>query len=207
MDRSGLFASWNREFEPQFLACGKVEYGYPQPNLAETVEIDLMIGGKKQIMALALGALCLLGLGFDCAAEAKKAAAKKKAPTYSARELAVCRSPRFVKGVEFYNKHNYREAIANFEYIDAHGGCCQWTHYYLGLCYQGENQVGLAYRHFEWVLGHGKDANLRRYSQFGCDTVTYYAANRTYAGQGGIMGAVAASHGGGGGRGGGGGFG
>jgi len=164
-----------------------------------------MAGGKKRVTALMLGALCLMGLSLDSAAEAKKAAAKKKVSQYSARELAVCRSAHFVEGVESYNKHNYREAIKNFEYVDTNGGCCQWTHYYLALCYQGENQLGLAYRHYEWVLSHGKDPGLRRNSQFGCDTVTYYAANRTYSGQGGIMGAVAASHHGGGGGGGGGG--
>lgn len=125
------------------------------------------------------------------AAMAKKPAVKKKAR--SSVDQTVVKLPGFIKACAAYKEGKYLNAIKELEYIDTHGGCCQWTHYYLGLCYQGLNQVGLAYRHFGWVLSYGRDVNLRRYSQYGQDTLTYYAANRTYGGQGGIAGAVAQS--------------
>jgi hypothetical protein len=130
------------------------------------------------------------------AAMARKPTAKKK--VQATKDQAVVKLPGFVKACASYKNGKYLDAIKELEYIDTHGGCCQWTHYYLGLCYQGLNQVGLAYRHFGWVLSYGRDANLRRYSQYGQDTLSYYAANRTYGGQGGIAGAVAQSGGGGG---------
>jgi len=145
--------------------------------------------------------------GSDCSLAKKPSSQKTSAKGRAARDAAIAKSPAFVKAARAYQQGKYKEAITLLENLDAHGGCCQWTHYYLGLCYQGLNQLGLSYRHYEWVLSFGKDPNLRRYSQFAQETLTYYAANRTYAGQSGIMGAVAESRGGGGGGGGGGGFG
>ncbi|MBU6453574.1 MAG: hypothetical protein KGS72_17475 [Cyanobacteria bacterium REEB67] len=159
---------------------------------------------KKKLHALALVVVLSTTLGFDVAmakgAAGKKSAVVKKTAA-SAREQAICKSPRFVKALQSYQKRDYRDAISNLEYVDAHGGCCEWTHYYLGLCYQGINQVGLAYRHYEWVTARAKNASLRKYAQYGCDSVTYYAANRTYGGQGGILAAAAYSQSSGGGGG------
>lgn len=131
--------------------------------------------------------------------QAKSKAAKK--PTTSAREQAVVKSPYFVKATQAYQKGNYRDAISNFELCDRSGGCCQWTHYYLGLSYQGINQLGPAYQHFQWVLARGTDPSLRRYSQYASDSLSYYASNRTYNGQGAIASFSRASGGGGGGGG------
>ena len=160
--------------------------------------------GKKRLLALTVAALLVTGVVSDGAlargAKGTKAGAVKKSAA-SAREQAICKSPRFVKALQSYQKKDYRDAISNLEYVDAHGGCCEWTHYYLGLCYQGINQVGLAYRHYEWVTARAKNASLRKYAQYGCESVTYYAANRTYGGQGGILAAAAYSQSGGGGGG------
>jgi hypothetical protein len=114
-----------------------------------------------------------------------------------AREAAIVRSPYYLKACEAYKKGNYRDAIANFELCDRNGGCCQWTHYYLGLSYQGINQLGPAYQQFQWVLQRGKDANLRRYSQYAADSLSYYASNRTYNGQGAIASSSRSGGGGG----------
>jgi hypothetical protein len=159
---------------------------------------------SKKLVAttLALAALAMTQLDSPSAL-AKKSPAKTPPP--SGRDQLVAKSPAFKKATANYQQGKYLDAIKQLEYIDSHGGCCQWVHYYLGLCYQGINQVGLSYRHFQWVLSYGKDGSLRKYSQYASDTLTYYAANRSYAGQGGIAGAVAESRTSGGGGGGGGG--
>jgi len=121
---------------------------------------------------------------------------KTKKPASSVREMAIVKSPYYLKACQAYQKGNFRDAIANFELCDRHGGCCQWTHYYLGLSYQGINQLGPAYQQFQWVLAYGKDPNLRRYSQFASDSLSYYASNRTYGGQGAVASNIGRASGG-----------
>lgn len=115
-----------------------------------------------------------------------KAKGKSGKNAEHAREAAIVRSPYYLKASEAYRKGNYRDAIKNFELCNQTGGSCQWTHYYLGLCYQGINQLAPAYQQFQWVLSYGKDANLRKYSQFASDSLSAYAGSRTYGGQGGV---------------------
>lgn len=137
--------------------------------------------------ALIALAVTLCGLQFSVGDNLASAKGKAKAKNAaSAREAAIVRSPYYLKACEAYKKGNFRDAIANFELCDRNGGCCQWTHYYLGLSYQGINQLGPAYQQFQWVLQRGSDANLKRYSQYASDSLAYYANNRTYNGQGAV---------------------
>ncbi len=152
------------------------------------------MANKAKVLILLVAAL-ITATCFD-GVHAKAKGAKK--PSTSAREQAVVKSPYFVKATQAYQKGNFRDAISNFELCDRSGGCCQWTHYYLGLSYQGINQLGPAYQHFQWVLARGTDPNLRRYSQYASDSLSYYANNRTYGGQGAIASFSRASAGGGG---------
>ena len=89
-------------------------------------------------------------------------------------------------GVKQLAAKKYSEAADHFEYIDAHGGCCDETHYYLALCYQGENQTVLAQMHYQWVTSNSKNARLRQYANYANDQLAYYQAHRTYSGQGAV---------------------
>lgn len=143
-----------------------------------------MFSRKKLTTTVLLFTTLLMAQLDSPAALAKKSPAKKAAVC---KDAAVAKSPAFMKAAQAYQQGKYKEASTQLEYIDTHGGCCQWTHYYLGLCYQGLNQVNLATEHFQWVLSYGTDASLRRYSQYATDTLAYYAANRSYAGNGGVI--------------------
>jgi hypothetical protein len=137
-------------------------------------------------IALTGAVLALLGLNQTDHPAIARAKSKPGKNAAAARENTIVRSPYYLKASDAYRKGNYRDAIKNFELCDTNGGCCQWTHYYLGLSYQAINQLGPAYQQFQWVLSYGKDANLRRYSQFASDSLSAYAGSRTYGGQGAI---------------------
>jgi len=77
------------------------------------------------------------------------------------------------------------------------------THYYAGLCYQGQGQLQKAAAEFGYVASIAKDPLIRYNAQSALQAVSSYARSRTYSGQGNAF--ARASSGGGGGGGGGGG--
>lgn len=75
------------------------------------------------------------------------------------------------------------------------------THYYAGLCYQGQGQLQKAASEFTYVASMAKDPLVRYNAQNALQAVSSYAKSRTYAGQGNVFARAPV----GGGRGGGGG--
>lgn len=75
------------------------------------------------------------------------------------------------------------------------------THYYAGLCYQGQGQLKQAAYEFNIAANHAKDPMVRYNAQLALQSVDNYARSRTYAGQGNSFARApaAASRGGGGG--------
>ncbi len=112
------------------------------------------------------------------------ALAKNKLYGYATN--APKQNPQLVKAVQAYAEHKYKESATSLEYIDAHGGCCDKVHYFLGLDYQNLNQTVLAQLHYQWVSSRSKDARLRQYADSANETLAYYQAHRSYSGQGGI---------------------
>lgn len=58
------------------------------------------------------------------------------------------------------------------------------THYYTGLCYQGQNQLAKAASEFQWIATYGTDARLKYNSQVILNSLQAYSSRRTYQGQG-----------------------
>jgi hypothetical protein len=58
------------------------------------------------------------------------------------------------------------------------------THYYAGLCYQGQGQLTQAAQEFNFVASYARDPMVKYNAQQALNTVSAYAKSRTYAGQG-----------------------
>lgn len=82
--------------------------------------------------------------------------------------------------IQNYKEGKYRDAlttIASMKPSDV-------THYWTGLCYQGQNQLHQAGVEFQWVASYSRDPQLRFNAQRALMAVNRYAQGRTYAGQG-----------------------
>jgi hypothetical protein len=58
------------------------------------------------------------------------------------------------------------------------------THYWAGLCYQGQGQLAAAANEFQWVARYAKDPQLRYHAQHALNDVSAYSKGRKYEGQG-----------------------
>lgn len=72
------------------------------------------------------------------------------------------------------------------------------THYYAGLCYQGQGQLQKAASSFSYLASNAKDPLIRYNSNAALQSVSSYSRSRRYSGQGNTF-ARASSGGGGGG--------
>ncbi len=61
------------------------------------------------------------------------------------------------------------------------------THYYTGLCYQGQNQLAKAATEFQWISTYGKDQRLKYNAQVILNSLSAYSTRRTYQGQGNLF--------------------
>ncbi len=73
------------------------------------------------------------------------------------------------------------------------------THYYTGLCYQGQNQLAKAASEFQWIATYGKDPRLKYNAQVILNSLSAYSTRRTYQGQGNLFARTSGGYGRGGG--------
>jgi hypothetical protein len=106
--------------------------------------------------------------------EQKRLTARQKLPS----------NPNYQEAVKKFKDKNYAEALKLFSVLDSTGFCCDLIHYYIGQCYQNTNQTVAAGQHYDWVVANSKDNTLVAYANYANDTMQYYNAHRTYAGQG-----------------------
>lgn len=109
-----------------------------------------------------------------------------KTKTDSSIQTKLKSTELWKSGVKLLADKNWSGAAERFEFMDAHGGCCDETHYYLAQCYQGQNQTVLAQMHYQWVASNSKNARLRQYAGIANEQLAYYQAHRTYSGQGAV---------------------
>lgn len=101
----------------------------------------------------------------------------------------------FNEGVAAYNARNYRAALSRFQQAAQAAPRDASIRYYMGLCYQGMNQMSLAKQEYQWVAASGTPAlrsqataalsNLSRYpvSYSGSSTASPAAATSAASGQ------------------------
>jgi hypothetical protein len=142
----------------------------------------------KKTLALLLTLLSLMLLPASLSVDAKPAkgsgAAARSAKAETAKRAKLAANPLYKEAMELFAKKNFAGARDCFLKLDSTGFCCDTVHYYIGQCYQRTNQTRAAQQHYDWVLSRSKDPTLRAYADYGNQTMAYYNARRTYAGQG-----------------------
>lgn len=93
-------------------------------------------------------------------------------------------NPTYKQALSAFQVKNYAVALQDFQKLDSSGYCCDMVHYYIAQCYQNTNQTIAASQHYNWVSERSSDPTLRAYADYANQTMAYYNAHRTYAGQG-----------------------
>ncbi len=97
----------------------------------------------------------------------------------------------------FYKQGKYFDALKTLAQIKPN----ELTHYYAGLCYQGQGQLQKAAAEFGYVASIAKDPMVKYNAQSALSAVSSYASRRTYSGQGNAFARAPMNSGGGGGGG------
>jgi hypothetical protein len=79
-----------------------------------------------------------------------------------------------------YRAGKYRDALALISKMKQ----SELTHYYTGLCYQGQGQLAQAAQQFGFTASIARDPKIKYNAQVAQRAVASYASNRTYKGQG-----------------------
>jgi hypothetical protein len=101
------------------------------------------------------------------------------------------------QGVQAYKSRQYNVALGFFSNAARSAPADPAVHYYMGLCYQGMNQMTLAKQQYEWVAGYGSNAQLRSQAQAALGQLSKYSTSYAGSSSSPVV-AMAGSHGGGG---------
>lgn len=108
----------------------------------------------------------------DAKGKAKKGAAQASTVNYN--------DPAIKEVKEHYAAGRWKDALKKIATMKPN----ELTHYYTGLCYQGQNQLAKAAMEFQWIATYGKDARLKYNAQVILNSLSAYSSTRRYAGQG-----------------------
>lgn len=92
--------------------------------------------------------------------------------------------PLFNEGVQAYNKRSYSEALKKFNELIQSGHNTDMVHYYMALCYQGQNQIAQAKAEYSLVAGQSHDPSLRANAQRALASIDKWSTHRAYQGNG-----------------------
>lgn len=135
---------------------------------------------------------------FDLQAEAKgkaKANAKNSQSKSTSTSQVNYNDPAIKEVKAFYDAGRWKDALDKIATMKP----SELTHYYTGLCYQGQNQLAKAATEFQWIATYGKDQRLKYNAQIILNSLSAYSTRRTYQGQGNIFARTSGGYGRGGG--------
>lgn len=92
--------------------------------------------------------------------------------------------PLFNEGVQAYNQRHYSEALKKFAALIQSGHNTDMVHYYMALCYQGQNQIAQAKAEYSLVAGQSHDPSLRANAQRALASIDKWSTHRAYQGNG-----------------------
>lgn len=95
--------------------------------------------------------------------------------------------PLFKEGVQAYNNRSYSEALKKFNVLIQSGHDSDMVHYYMALCYQGQNQIAQAKSEFSLVSTQSTDPGLRANAQRALASIDKWSAHRSYQGNSNIF--------------------
>ena len=99
----------------------------------------------------------------------------------------LTKTSAFNEGVQAYNQKQYSEALKKFKALAQSGMNTDKVHYYMALCYQGQNQIALAKAEYSLVLAQSRDSGLRSHSQRALASIDHWNLHRSYQGNGNIF--------------------
>lgn len=138
---------------------------------------------KKFLIRTSLFACALTlwsAFSFDLQVDAKSKAQAKK----NQQNSTINYNDPAIKEVKAaYDAGRWKDALKKIAPMKP----TELTHYYTGLCYQGQNQLAKAASEFQWIVMYGKDARLKYNSQVILNSLQAYSTRRTYQGQGNLF--------------------
>ncbi|MCA9803834.1 MAG: hypothetical protein KC777_17810 [Cyanobacteria bacterium HKST-UBA02] len=123
-------------------------------------------------------------------AQPAEAKAKRKASSSSVQKNSSIASQAMRSVHQSYTQGRYRDALDKIAAMPP----SDMTHYYAGLCYQGQGQLRSAASEFQWVASYSKNPGLQANASAALNSVSRYAARRTYTGNGNNYSRVASAH-------------
>lgn len=134
---------------------------------------------NKLLVTLAvMPALALLSA--PATEEPAEAKAKRKASSSATRQNSSIANEAMKSVHQSYTQGRYRDALDKIAIMPP----SDITHYYAGLCYQGQGQLQSAASEFQWVASYSKNPRLQANATAALDSVSRYASRRTYSGNG-----------------------
>lgn len=93
--------------------------------------------------------------------------------------------PTLQQAIADYNNRKYSESLNKLRTLQANGQQNNDTvHYYMGLSYQGVNQIAAAKQEYAWVVQASRNPQLRSNAQTALASIDRWSQNRNYQGQG-----------------------
>lgn len=99
----------------------------------------------------------------------------------------VTATPMFNEAVQAYNGRRYAEALKKFNSLVQSGHNTDMVHYYMALCYQGQNQISMAKAEYSLVSAQSHDPALRGNAQRALASIDRWSAHRSYEGNGNVF--------------------
>lgn len=77
-----------------------------------------------------------------------------------------------------FQAKKYSSALTGFQKVASSNRADVLSHYYMALCYQNTNQMGLAAREYQWVATYSKDPALKTKAGAGAAQLSRYQTSR-----------------------------
>ncbi|MGD9685062.1 MAG: hypothetical protein AB7W16_28170 [Candidatus Obscuribacterales bacterium] len=139
---------------------------------------------NKLLVSFALVSFALLPalalLFSPVTAQPADARAKRKAGSSATKKSNPVANEAMRSVHQSYTQGRYRDALDKIAVMPP----SDLTHYYAGLCYQGQGQLRSAASEFQWVASYSKNPRLQANAAAALNSVSRYASRRTYTGNG-----------------------
>lgn len=88
----------------------------------------------------------------------------------------------YAQAISDFQARKYAQALSGFQNASRSNPSDPLCHYYMALCYQYMNQVGLACKEYQWVASNSRDLKLKAQAQAGLTQLSRYQSQRAQSG-------------------------
>jgi len=155
------------------------------------LKLGIYVVTMKNKLLVTLAIMPALALLFSpVTAQPACAKAKRKASSSATKQNSSFANEAMKSVHQSYTQGRYRDALDKIAAMPP----SDITHYYAGLCYQGQGQLQSASSEFQWVASYSKNPRLQANATAALNSVSRYASRRTYTGNGNNYSRVASNH-------------